>query len=196
MVKTSRLPSRKQRYKFDQGKHLVEIKLKDEKQLFDYRDPAPFRERDLDEDAANYIVSSVKEFTLNTPLKLIIHLGASAEARQLDNASIIEAIRLHFEYERELTHKNIRFRLRQGQLALVTGIVVLTICLFISDFLSQNFMSSFFGRTLATGFNISGWVAMWYPSHLFIYEWWPQEYNKRVFRKIAEMEMEVREQRS
>ncbi len=44
-----------------EGAHAcIDISLRLAEQLFDGRDPAPFRERDLDEDAADYILAAAQ----------------------------------------------------------------------------------------------------------------------------------------
>lgn len=37
-----------QRYRREEGAVCIDLRLRSERQLFDLRDPAPFRERDLD----------------------------------------------------------------------------------------------------------------------------------------------------
>lgn len=39
------------RYRMEGGQTCIDIKLRNADQLFDGRDPAPFRDRDLDDDA-------------------------------------------------------------------------------------------------------------------------------------------------
>ena len=55
---------KKHRYKHAEGKRWIEVRVKSSQQLFDARDPAPFRERDLDDDFVEYILSSVREFAI------------------------------------------------------------------------------------------------------------------------------------
>ena len=52
----------------------IEIRLSKLQQLFNSFDPSPFHERDLDQDAEEYILDSTDEFPLQMPLKLIVHL--------------------------------------------------------------------------------------------------------------------------
>ncbi len=52
----------------------IEIRLSRPQQLFNSLDPSPFHERDLDQDAEEYLVDSADEYPLKKPLTLIIHL--------------------------------------------------------------------------------------------------------------------------
>ena len=51
----------------------VEIRVEQIGQLFDTLDPFPFRERDLDEHAEEYIVGWAREFPRNRSIKIIVH---------------------------------------------------------------------------------------------------------------------------
>ena len=54
--------------------HTISLKLRDTNQLFNSMDPSPFIEKDLDDDAEEFIVSWAQEFSLSVPIKLRIHL--------------------------------------------------------------------------------------------------------------------------
>ena len=49
------------RYRIEDERSCIDIRLKTSRQLFDLRDPAPFRERDLDPAAVEHILSCVRE---------------------------------------------------------------------------------------------------------------------------------------
>jgi hypothetical protein len=54
--------------------HTISLKLRDTSQLFNSMDPSPFIEKDLDDDAEEFIVSWAQEFSPNAAIKLRIHL--------------------------------------------------------------------------------------------------------------------------
>jgi hypothetical protein len=39
---------------------------------------------------------------------------------------------------------------------------------------------------------IAGWVAMWQPMEIFLYQWWPLRRRGRIFEKMSRMKVEVR----
>jgi len=49
------------------GRSRIDIKVTQSRQLFDFRDPAPFRERDLDDEAVEYLLASAREFIGSFP---------------------------------------------------------------------------------------------------------------------------------
>ena len=68
----------------------IEIRIEDISQLFHSLDPFPFRERDLDDDAEEFIVSWARELPADQPLKIIVHLpdtqASRPEAKELAGA--------------------------------------------------------------------------------------------------------------
>ena len=54
--------------------HIISLKLHDMNQLFNSMDPSPFIEKDLDDDAEEFIVSWAQEFSPDAPIKLRIYL--------------------------------------------------------------------------------------------------------------------------
>lgn len=65
------------RYRREGDAYLVEVHLRELRALFNSLDPAPFLDKDLDDEAEQYIVGAVEEFPLGTPLKLVFHVPAT-----------------------------------------------------------------------------------------------------------------------
>jgi hypothetical protein len=61
----------------------IEINLSRPPQLFNSLDPSPFHERDLDQNAEEYIVGSAEEIPRQQPLRFVIHLAVRPTHRGL-----------------------------------------------------------------------------------------------------------------
>jgi hypothetical protein len=92
---------------------MIEIRLASLHQLFNSFDPSPFHERDLDQDAEDYIVESSDEFPLLTPLTLVIHLPADQVPSDTFNLPL--AIHNYFAYRLSESRRRLRFFLRDGR---------------------------------------------------------------------------------
>jgi hypothetical protein len=77
--------------------HAVEIRIEDISQLFQSLDPFPFRERDLDEDAEEFIVSWARELPTDQPLRIVVHLP-EAQASMPEARELSVAIAQYFGY--------------------------------------------------------------------------------------------------
>ena len=176
-------------YKREGHTYLVELKLDEIRQLFNSLDPSPLLEKDLDDNVETYIVQSVSEFPLKTPLKLVFYLPGEAqgEARQI----LPEAIHHYFDYRRQTAEKQLRSILRQGRTSLVIGLLFLCFCISMSELISW-----LANKTLVDifkeGLLILGWVAMWRPLEIFLYDWWPIYYNQKIFDKLSQISIEIR----
>src|SRR5215213_2824931 len=65
---------------FPTGCVLIELHLSELQQLFNSLDPTPFRERDLDAQAEEFIADWARDVALDAPLGLMIHVDGPAPA--------------------------------------------------------------------------------------------------------------------
>src|SRR4051812_1637432 len=86
------------RYRREGGTVFIDIRMRQWRQLFDSKDPAPFRDRDLDDDAVDYIVNSFREVRGLGAAKLILHLSETREASIAPDV-FVDAIHFYFQHE-------------------------------------------------------------------------------------------------
>ena len=172
--------------------HHIRLNLRDVNQLFNTMDPSPFNERDLDHDAEEFIVSWARELPLSDPVVLVVQLAALPQDRDAQ-AMIQEAIHDYFSYRVELSRLEFRHLMQDGRKSLLIGVVFLAACLSLSNILMGVGTSSF--STIAReSLTIAGWVAMWRPMEIYLYEWWPLLRRQRILKKLSRMPVEVRKQ--
>jgi hypothetical protein len=168
---------------------LIEIKIKKINQLFNSFDPSPFLEKDLDDDAFEYIVAAVEEHSLKTKQKIIIHLP-KRELKNNPEQEIRNAIHHHFGYRKKLAERNVRHKIEEGQLSFIIGISFLAACLVASGVIFRG--DDLLSNILREGLIIIGWVAMWKPISNILYDWWPLNKEKKVYEKISKMDIEFK----
>jgi hypothetical protein len=165
----------------------IELNLLNVKQLFNSMDPSPFRERDLDDDAEEFIVSWAREHPMHLPMKLVVHVQEPCDeaAKQL----VAESIHHYFEYKADLNRREFRRLMRQGWISLVIGLGFLIACTVGSEMLAPRFGR--FQGIFHEGLIIIGWVAMWHPLEIYLYLWWPVLELGKVYRKLSTIPIEV-----
>jgi hypothetical protein len=175
-------------YKNENGFFLIEIRLTDLNQFFNSFDPSPFHDKDIDDDAERYIVDSVRAFPLKSRLKLIFYLPPE---HQEQAAKVIPyAIDNFFDFRASMASRELYSTLREGRVALALGFTFLVGCLSLRSILG--FLESKpFGSSILEGLNIVGWVAMWRPTQIFLYDWWSLYRKKKIFEKIRDMSIEI-----
>lgn len=170
--------------------HRVELNLRDVNQLFNTIDPSPFREKDLDREAEEFIVSWTREFPLREPVVLVIYLSELPIAK--DVAPMVEqSVQHYFAYRARLNHMEFRQLMKDGRYSLLVGGLFLVACLTSSQVLVGQASGTFLS-VARESLTIAGWVAMWRPMEIFLYEWWPLRRRWRVFEKMSRMKVEVR----
>ena len=168
--------------------HSIKLKLRDIDQLFNSMDPSPFIEKDLDDKAEEFIVGWALEFPRDAPVGLRIQLEQwPAE----DPTELIQqAIQNHFSHRAELTDLEFRNLMKQGRTSLVIGLSCLAVCLVISKTLLPGEAGTW-ASVLRESLTIAGWVAMWRPMQIYLYDWWPLRRRGRIYAKLAQMPVEV-----
>jgi hypothetical protein len=176
-------------YRERNGKLLIELELSSLMQIFNSFDPSPFREKELDPEAEEYIYNTVGEFPLKKPLEIIIYIPSSKFDEETEH-TLKEAIRNHFSYKKVLTNIELRRLFQRGRRDMEIAIVFLFFCLLIIRLLST-FEQSLINNMFSEGLTIIGWVAMWEPGYVFLYGWWPIVQKRSIYRKILSMDISV-----
>ena len=178
------------RYRVENGRWCIDIEVSQSRQLFDFRDPAPFRERDLDDDAVEYLLSAAEEIPRKHPLPIVVTISEEPEPR-LEADAIAAAIRTHFLYEFDQVQRRLREHMRRGQMSLVAGLTILVAFLTLAEFI-LTFPSSTLRGILREGFVITGWVAMWRPLEILLYDWWPMVDERRHIVRVLDAPVSIR----
>lgn len=161
----------------------IAVHLRELNQLFDALDPSPFREKDLDSDAEEYIVESAKELSSSEPCELVIHLD---QPTSLSNQRMVrDAIRVHFARRASLLRRDLRRLLRRGLISLGIGVAFLAVFFIAAQVLGRVMGESGLATLFREGLIIVGWVAMWRPLEIFLYDWWPIVGQRRLFDRLA-----------
>ena len=101
--------------------HAIEIRIEYISQLSQSFDPFPFRERDLDKDAEEFIVSWARELPTDQPLRIIVHLP-EAQASMPEARELSVAITRYFGYRARVIALELNEQFRVGRRALVIGV--------------------------------------------------------------------------
>jgi hypothetical protein len=161
----------------------IELRLRDASQLFNTLDPFPFRERDLSLEAEQYIVDRAEDLSEEAPIHIVVHLD-SDPSKQSATADVAAAITTWFAGREEAESKAIRALFRDGRRAFLIGIVILSVCLLVAWKFSLSFEGPF-ARILQESFVIVGWVVIWRPAEIFLYDWLPLVRRRKLYRRLA-----------
>ena len=169
---------------------IIKIRVAELRQLFNAIDPSPFRERDLDPRAEEFIVEWAGDLPRDAHLALLVELERAAG--RADEAAILgEAIRQYFKERVASSQRKLRALFQRGRISLVIALAFLSASVALGDTLAGYFRDSRFAEVLREGFLIGGWVAMWRPLEVFLYDWWPIRAEVRLFERLSMMPVRI-----
>jgi hypothetical protein len=170
---------------------VIEVHVGELKQLFNSIDPSPFRNKDLDRAAEEFIVGWAKDLPRDAPLALVVDLDR--EAGLPDEAAVLrDAIHEFFRQRAEAYRRSLRELLRRGRTSLLIGLTVLAVAIALGDFLATLMKTSRIGEILRESLTIGGWVSMWRPLEIFLYDWWPIRSEAQLSDRLAAMPVRIR----
>lgn len=170
---------------------VIQVRIEKLAQLFSSLDPFPFRERDLDKDAEEFIVDWARELRGAHPIELVIHLPA-AEAAAANAADVCAALNRYFDYRAGIISLDLNELFRVGRRSLGIGLAVLAGCFIANHFISAFVKSNELGRFFEEGLIILGWVANWKPIENFLYDWWPLAKRRSLYRSLARASVQLK----
>ena len=169
--------------------NIIEIRVSEIAQLFHTLDPFPFREKDLDREAEEYIVGWARELPARRPFKIIVHFPN--DDRQIAAArELREALSRYFSGRAAVTQGDLNELFRIGRRSLAIGVPILIVCLFSAHFAAGYFTDVALKRLVEESFLILGWVANWRPLEIFLYDWWPIVLRRDLYRRLSSATIE------
>jgi hypothetical protein len=170
---------------------VIEVHVAELKQLFNSIDPSPFRNKDLDPKAEEFIVGWAKDMPRDAPLGLVVDLDRPAGLP--DEATVLrDAIHEFFLQRAHAFRRRLRELFRVGRTSLVIGLIVLAAAIALGDFLASLMKGYRIGEILRESLTIGGWVSMWRPLEVFLYDWWPIRNEARLSDRLAAMPVRIR----
>lgn len=169
---------------------VIEIHVAELKQLFNAIDPSPFREKDLDPKADDFIVSWARDAALDATLALLVYLDRPAGLPE-EAAILRDAIHEYYRQSAIAARQRLRQLFRVGRTSLVIGITYLAASLLLGDVVAGALNGYRVGDLVREGLLIGGWVAMWRPMEVFLYDWWPIRADARLFDRLSVMPVRI-----
>lgn len=172
-------------------KNLIEIRVEELAQLFHTLDPFPFREKDLDQEAEEYIVSWARELPGREPIRIAVHIP-EGKAQARDSRALKEAFGRYFSGRAVAVQRDLNELFRVGRRSLAIGVPILIGCLVLAQLTAGYLVEAPSKRLVEESFLILGWVANWRPLEIFLYDWWPLAHRRDLYQRLAAASVEIR----
>ena len=169
----------------------IELRVNAINQLFHSLDPFPFREKDLDKEVEEYIVSWAREISPDQPIKIVIQLPEK-EVHTKAASELAEGFARYFSYRADLLQRELNELHRVGRRFLAIGMTILVACLVLSQIAGRYLAEGPFRSLVEQSLPILGWVANWRPLEIFLYEWWPLARRRDLYRRLSAAPLEIK----
>jgi hypothetical protein len=169
---------------------VIEVRVAELRALFNSIDPSPFAERDLDPRAEDFIVEWSRDLPRDAQLALLVHLERAADGAD-EGVVLRDAIHEFFGERAASTRRRLRDLFRRGRISLAIGLTFLASSIGIGDVLAIYAPHSGWAGMVKESVVIGGWVAMWRPLEIFLYDWWPIRAEARLCDRLSEMPVRI-----
>jgi hypothetical protein len=139
---------------------VIKLRVRDIAQLFNTLDASPFRIRDISPAVDQYIVDWAQELPQDQPIEIDVYLG-SRDATERETSDISDAFRSWYTEKEKAETTAIRTLFRDARL------------------------SGPFARLMQESLVIIGWVVIWRPIEIFLYDWIPLVRRRKLYRRLA-----------
>jgi hypothetical protein len=172
----------------------VIIPLEDITHLFVVPDFDPYSDRATYASGLDTILTALRSKSLRKKTRAILVLPTQVITEGLES-TVKQAVIRYCDFKIQEAKSELAATLWQGTKALQSGVVFLVVCLALAALVdASTLIPRILGNFLSEGLTIVGWVSLWRPVELLLYEWWPLWRNRRVYEYIGKMDLVIQAQ--
>ena len=147
----------------------------------------------IDDDVWERVIERATRLSRTTPLRLTL---AIPPPNVISASDATNAVRNHFARRREIAEYQLHRTLRTGWVTLAMATVFLVVVIALGEAVRRTVPPNWLSAVAVEGLMIVGWVAMWRPVDLLLYE--PRIHRREIalLRRLEEMDVRVVEQSS
>lgn len=165
---------------------VLEVGIKTVEQIFDNRDPAPFRERTLDPHFVEYLREGTGDRVAAGKINILVWLGTPCAPGEVE-----DAVHAHFDLALQRTHRRRHEQVKVGWIALVVAAIAVVALTALGEVVA-NAVAGSLGAGLQEAISVSAWVLMWRPIETLIYDGIPWRRERRLLQALRNAHIEVR----
>lgn len=168
---------------------LIRVHVTDLKQLFNPIDPSPRHEKDLASQPEEFIVAWARAEKRDA--KLALQVDVDTPVATEDASAVGDAVREFFRQRSLSADRRLSQLFRVGRTSLLIGIAALAVAVTLASLVDRALGHRAIGALLRETLVIGGWVAMWRPLEIFLYDWWPIGAERKLYQRLSAMPVRV-----
>ena len=166
----------------------VALYLESVQQLVGSSRPSLFHSKALDEEAEEFILDELRMRRNPACVRLVVYLPQREISR---TRGLEEVLRGHFAFRREQAQRRLAVMWRFGRRSLLLGFAVLSGILLLVEAINQTLPGGPLASSVQEGLTILGWVALWRPAEIVLYEWRPLKRDLRLLEALEHLRVEI-----
>jgi len=175
----------------------ITLHLDEAEHFFTAPEINPLAHKAVYEPGVDTVFSQVRASRLREAVHLALFLPADRITPSLEQ-QIKEALNDYCQYKSNGIQQDLNLQWRAGRRALWFGLIFLAVSLVLSGlggFIATNAANTLakaLGSFMYNGFMIIGWVSLWTPFSMLVFDWWPDWINKKSYERMAKMAIDIR----
>jgi hypothetical protein len=168
---------------------LIEVHVTDLRMFFNPIDPSPPAERDLEPKAEEFIVAWARSARREAQLALQIEVDTPTAPEEAETVGA--AVHEFFRQRSLSADRRLSQLFRVGRTSLLIGVASLAVAVTLASLIERAFGDRAIGALIRETLVIGGWVAMWRPLEIFLYDWWPIRAERQLYERLSVMPVRV-----
>jgi len=123
-------------------------------------------------------------------LRLFVYLSRELATPE-NTVLLLDAVHSYFRQRAAATRRKLRQLFRVGRVSLAIGLAFLAGAIVLGEFIAGLVGETSYGGIIEETFVIGGWVALWRPLEIFLYDWWPIRAEAKLLDRLGEMDVRV-----
>lgn len=168
---------------------LIEVHVTDLRMFFNPIDPSPPAERDLESKVEEFIVAWARSARRDAQLALKIEVDTPTAPEEAKTVGA--AVHEFFRQRSMSANRRLNQLFRVGRTSLIIGLTSLAVAVTLASFVDRWLGDQPVGALIRETLVIGGWVAMWRPLEIFLYDWWPIRAERKSYDRLSVMPVRV-----
>ncbi|MBS7543765.1 hypothetical protein [Ancylobacter oerskovii] len=171
----------------------IDIRLRDLRNFFATPEVDPFAGEDIDESGIDRLIDLVtaERGWRRRPVRVRLHVVPTPANAELA-PRIGEALARYCDTNRDYAERKLRETRREGMRTLAVGTAFLALCIGAAALINSSALEDMLvGELLSEGAIIAGWVGLWRPVEILLFDWWPYARDRALYAKLRRLDIIV-----
>lgn len=157
--------------------------------LFHPLDPTPYPEKALSQEFIEYLEEKIEENEKGALRLEIINTKLPTDI--FSEEALERALRWGIEKVIQDSEQEIKKIMRIGRKEFAYASMITIFCIFLAVYAGMSEWLDVLQPVFVSGTIVIGWVALWYPVEVLLFDWWPARERRLKFERLSQGEIHM-----